>query len=396
MNARLLAVVLCLLCAGARAQTDAKTAAVVPAKTKPRARRSDSDVKVAGSVVRSKEWIVRRGKTREEEFIGDVRYDAAGLKLTSDWALYRQGTTSWEVRGKVHARRQYVGGDVVETNGDKAWYNETTFKGRLEPAAGARVPLLHTPPQGEPDHAVGDLLSWIGQDVIILSGRAHGWGPRGEFWGESARYDRAPDDQSLTLTGARPVLHGYQGGDDSAAKGDKIVGYDSPRRAIVTGRAMGWFIAQSSAAPKGPSAPFCGMGNLSPGPGPDEKVTALLSPLPTSEAAEEEKRFWEAETTAFAARACPWGPRAEFWADEADYAQEPVRTITLTGGRPVLRKIEEDQNSAIKADEIVAYADARRVVATGKVKGWIVFKEEKKKSKKSDDKNSKKKKPEKK
>jgi len=37
--------------------------------------------------------IVRRGKTREEEFIGDVRYDAAGTKLSADWALYRKGRT---------------------------------------------------------------------------------------------------------------------------------------------------------------------------------------------------------------------------------------------------------------------------------------------------------------
>jgi len=31
--------------------------------------------KAVGSVVRSKEWIVRRGAKREEEFIGNVRYE---------------------------------------------------------------------------------------------------------------------------------------------------------------------------------------------------------------------------------------------------------------------------------------------------------------------------------
>ena len=29
---------------------------------------------VAGSLVRSKQWVIRRGDNREEEFIGEVRY----------------------------------------------------------------------------------------------------------------------------------------------------------------------------------------------------------------------------------------------------------------------------------------------------------------------------------
>ncbi len=349
------------------------------------AARAQPATSVAGSVVRSKEWVVRRGKAREEEFIGDVRYDAAGTKLSSDWALYRQGPNDWQARGSIYARREFTAGDAVETRGEKAWYDENTLKGRLEPAPGALVPLLHTPPEGGPDHAEGEHLSWVGETVGVLTGRARGWGPRGEFWADSARYDRRPGDQSVTLDGSRPVLHGYQGGDDAAVKADRIVAYDSPRRAVATGRALGWFIAQSSAAPKvGPTAELCGQGGRSLGPGPDAKVAGLLAPLGAARASDEERRFWEAEEAAFAARACPWGPRAEFWADSADYASVPERLLTLTGGRPVLRKIEEDQSAAIKADMIVASAETRRVVATGKVKGWFVFKEEKKKSDKKD------------
>jgi hypothetical protein len=344
---------------------------------------------VAGSVVRSKEWIVRRGKAREEEFIGDVRYDAAGTRLTSDWALYRQGPNDWQVRGNVYARREFAAGDVLETRGEKAWYDENTLKGRLEPARGALVPILHTPPEGAPDHAEGEHLSWVGQTVGILAGRARGWGPRGEFWADAARYDRLPADQRLTLSGNRPVLHGYRGGDDSAVKADRILAYDSPRRTVVTGRALGWIIAQSSAAPKvGPTAELCGQGSRSEGPGPDARVAALLAPLQAGRPAEDEDRFWAAEAAAFGARVCPWGPRVEFWADEADYAQEPERVLTLSGGRPVLRKIEEDQSGAIKADSIVAFGSTRRVVGAGKVKGWFVFKEEKKRSDKKEKKKN--------
>ena len=345
------------------------------------AARAESATNAAGSVVLSKEWIVRRGKSREEEFIGDVRYDAAGTKLSSDWALYRQGPSDWQARGRIAARKEFSAGDVVETAGERAWYDENTLKGRLEPARGGRVPLLHTPPQGGPDHAEGDHLSWVGEAVGVLSGSARGWGPRGEFWADTARYDRGLSTRSLTLDGNRAAVHNFQGGDDAALKADRIVVFDAPRRAIATGRVLGWAISLSTAMPKiGPVALRCGQGSQSEGPGPDERVSALLAPLETRSSADEELRFWRAEDAAFSARACPWGARFDFWADKADYAQSPDRLLILSGGRPVLHKIDDDQSSAVKADRIVAFGNSRRIVATGKVKGWMVFKEEKKRS----------------
>jgi hypothetical protein len=384
----------------------------------------------AGSVVRSKEWIVRRGKSREEEFIGEVRYDAAGTKLSADWALYRQGPNDWKARGHIAVRRELSGGDVFETVGETAWYDENTLRGRLEPARGVRVPVLHTPPDGSaPDHAEGDHLSWVGETAGVLSGRVLGWGPRGEFWADAARYDRELSTRSVTLSGARPAIHNDRGGDDAALKADTIVLFDDPRRAVASGRVKGWIISLSTAMPKtGPEAARCGQGDRSEGPGPDARVSAMLAPLATGPASaaeaerrrwrvqdaalsglderaaelfspleagragQEELRFWQAEDAAFAARACPWGARYEFWSDRADYNQVPDRIVVLNGGRPVLHKIDEDQSSAVKADQIVAFGNARRVVATGRVKGWMVFKEEKKSSNKKDKKSSDKKK----
>jgi hypothetical protein len=189
---------------------------------------------------------------------------------------------------------------------------------------------------------------------------------------------------------------------------------------------LGWVISLSTSIPKdSPGAIRCGQGDKSEGPGPDERVSALLAPflsgpayadeerwrwraqdaaltgldaralallapLEAGRAGQEELRFLQAEDVAFASHACPWGPRYEFWADKADYAQAPDRIVILNGGRPVLHKVDEDRSSAVKADQIVAYGNARRVVASGRVRGWMVFKEEKKKEKKE-----KKKKPEK-
>jgi len=244
-------------------------------------------------------------------------------------------------------------------------------------AVECRVPLLRTPPSGDADHAEGDHLSWIGESVGVLSGRARGWGPRGEFWADTARYERKLPVQSMTLTGDRPVIHNLAGGDDAALKADRIVVFDAPRRAVVTGRAIGWILALSTTTPKaGPESLRCGQGSRSEGPGPDASVSALLAPLVSDGSADEERRFFEAEAAAFSARACPWGARYDFWADEADYAQIPDRRVTLTGGRPVLRKIEEDSSLALKADRIVAVASTRRVEADGRVKGWLTFKDE--------------------
>ena len=356
--------------------------------------KAETATPVAGSVVRSKEWIVRRGKSREEEFVGDVRYDSAGTKFSSDWALYRQGPDDWRARGHIRARKEFPAGDAVEASGETASYSEKTLIGALEPARGGRVPVLHSQPDGEPDHAEGDHLSWVGETVGVLSGRARGWGPRGEFWADSARYDRDALVRSLTLNGDRPVLHNFEGGDDAALKADRIVAYDSPRRAVVTGRVMGWVLTLSSTTPKtGPVGVRCGQGSLSLGPGVDERVSALLAPLGAGPSADEERRFWEAEDAAFAARACPWGARDDFQADRADYEQIPDRRVTLTGGRPVLRQIDvENQSSgALKADRIVAIASTRRVEAQGRVKGWLVFKDESELDKKASGKKEKKK-----
>lgn len=333
---------------------------------------------VAGAVVRSKEWVVRRGAKREEEFIGDVRYDAAGTHLSADWALYRQTSKDWQVKGNVFARREFADGDAVETRGETAWYDQASQAGRIAPAAGGRVTVLRTPSQGGPDHAEGDRLTWEGRSAGVLAGRARGWGPRGEFWAETARYERRPTGQTLTLDGARPVAHNFEGAADAALKADRIVASSPPRRVSAEGRALGWILLQSSATRTSDGADRCGPGGRAAGPGPDERVTALLAPPPSEPPGAEESRFLEAQAAAFSARACPWGPRLDFAADSALYEESPDRRLTLSGGRPVLRKIDADWSTALKADKIVAVASSRSVAAGGRVKGWMVFKDEKK------------------
>ena len=49
--------------------------------------------------------------------------------------------------------------------------------------------------------------------------------------------------------------------------------------------------------------------------------------------------------------------------------------LALNGGRPVLRKMEGEWTTALKADEIVATETPQRIEARGRVKGWMIFKD---------------------
>ncbi|MEK7382927.1 MAG: hypothetical protein AAB262_06540, partial [Elusimicrobiota bacterium] len=76
--------------------------------------------KTAAAIVRSKEWVIRRGQNREEEFVGDVRYDSAGTRLSADWALFKHASRAWQARGNVRIHKTLKGGDMISACGARA------------------------------------------------------------------------------------------------------------------------------------------------------------------------------------------------------------------------------------------------------------------------------------
>lgn len=200
---------------------------------------------VAGSVVRSKEWVIRRGASREEEFIGDVRYESAGTRLTSDWALYKHADKTWRARGSVFLRRTTQDGTVYEAKGQTAGHDQTTQRGFLEPAAGGRVAFTRLPPGLEPDRGESGRVSWNGEKSVTLSGGAKVWGPRLELAADEAVYEK--ERGRLTLNGGRPVLRKVEGEWTSALKADRVVATDAPRRIEASGRVKGWLIFKDRA-----------------------------------------------------------------------------------------------------------------------------------------------------
>jgi lipopolysaccharide assembly outer membrane protein LptD (OstA) len=195
---------------------------------------------VAGSVVRSKEWVIRRGANKEEEFVGDVRYESAGTRLNSDWALFKHADKTWQARGNVRLRRETSDGTLFEAVGEKAGHDEDSKRGFLEPAAGGRVAFTRQPAGLEPDRGESGRVAWSGEKKVFLTGGAKVWGPRLELAADEAVYEKA--EGRLTLNGGRPVLRKVEGEWTTALKADEVVATESPRRVEARGRVTGWMI----------------------------------------------------------------------------------------------------------------------------------------------------------
>ncbi len=195
---------------------------------------------VAGGVVRSKEWIIRRGASKEEEFIGDVRYQSAGTRLSSDWALFRHADRVWQARGSVFVRRVTSDGTVLEARGHKAAHDLDTKRGYLDPSPGEAVRFTRTAPGLEPDYGIAGRVAWSGESRVTMSSGAKVWGPRLELAADEAVYEKA--EGRLSLKGGRPVLRKVEGEWTTALKADAVVATEAPRRIEARGRVKGWML----------------------------------------------------------------------------------------------------------------------------------------------------------
>ncbi len=193
---------------------------------------------VAGSVVSSKEWRVRRAPHREEEFIGDVRYQAGANDFAADWALFRHETKRWQARGRVVMKRRSEDGDVLTAKGDEAAFDQASDSGWV--SAKTRVGFERKPADGTPsDFGEGGRFEWKGRQKASLLEGTHVWGPRLEGWAHRADYDGL----LVTLSGGRPVLFKGEGlGADwvGAVKADAVTAERQAKTLSASGRVVGW------------------------------------------------------------------------------------------------------------------------------------------------------------
>jgi hypothetical protein len=236
--------------------------------------------KVAGSVVTSQEWQVKRGTNTVEYFTGDVHYHANKNEIYSDRARFDHNSQNWFLNGHVQATRKEDSGEFWQAFGEHGFYNQDNQTGWLRPDSKAKqVPMVRYPLIGLPDHATANWVRWMGESKTILIGSVHSKGPRLESWSDKTTILESPGlktDCSLRrviLTGSRPVARKFaqdQNDWQSAIKADILRTKDphpskqesskddnpmfcGEDRFVALGHARGWIIFHNSKKKKSKS-----------------------------------------------------------------------------------------------------------------------------------------------
>jgi|GEM_PF-1402662 hypothetical protein len=200
-----------------------------------------------GSVVRSKEYVVRRAPRKQEEFIGEVRYRREDRKFSSDWALCDHDARQWRARGNVRAESRWEEGGTVLLEGQDAVHDERTGLGRLIGASSRDfVTLTRSGPLKTgmatllgSDKARARRLEWDEPArTATLIGDVRLFGPHGDAEAEQALYRH--DDRSLTLSGRRPYVAPREKEWSAAAQAETIRAASEPRTLRAEGAVKGW------------------------------------------------------------------------------------------------------------------------------------------------------------
>ncbi len=198
--------------------------------------------RLAGSVVSSDKWIIRREKG-EEEFQGNVFYRQGGYRFKSDWALYLKKTGQWKASGNVYGSTVWDNGARTECYGDLGEYFQDTGQGAIfsdKDSVRGRVEVIHYEPDRAPLHSYSvratlnkpeSLLTFL-DDVLIRDDTT-------QAQSDNAVYDNLTS--IFTLSGGYPVAYGAKEDYTFAIQGDLIKIYRKPvEKMTVSGRVQGW------------------------------------------------------------------------------------------------------------------------------------------------------------
>ncbi|MBI4425213.1 MAG: hypothetical protein HY554_15890 [Elusimicrobia bacterium] len=223
---------------------------------------------LAGLVVRSDDYELRRSPEVVEEFRGRASYAHGGRELHADWMERRHRGDRWRARGRVRGVLTRGDGTVIEARGHEAAHDGATRLGWLRPRTGGRLELERRAPcesrlsslacrdayrvaagAEAPDRASAREASWDARaERLRLEGEVHAWGPSGESWAESADYSHA--GRRLDLSGRRPVMVSRTEDWNGAVQADRIAalqgaagpGPAAPARVEAAGGVRGWVV----------------------------------------------------------------------------------------------------------------------------------------------------------
>jgi len=211
---------------------------------------------LVGSVVRSRDYVIRRAPRKQEEFIDDVSYRRGERSARADWALYDHESQTWTLRGRVHGEDRSKDGTLLSVEGQEAIHNVKAGVGELRPPPDTglvhltRKWLRTVSRQKGPgsselvsstatDHASGRKLLWNEKaGTVRLEGNVRIDSPLGEAAGGIAVYRQA--ERSLTMTENRPYVVPREEGWLAAAQADEIRATEQPQKIRARGSVRGW------------------------------------------------------------------------------------------------------------------------------------------------------------
>ncbi|MFH1618342.1 MAG: hypothetical protein ABIG11_00395 [bacterium] len=207
---------------------------------------SFSSPSLAGGVVRSEKWIIRRDKG-EEEFEGNVSYNQGGHQFKADWALYRKNLGRWDAKKNIYGSRLWPDGSRTQCYGDSAeFFQESLPDGRqaggrsiVYAGESLRVKLIHE----EPSYGIWNSLSDKAvleqkNSTLHLSGNVFFTREDMQSWSDTAIYDNL--SSTLFLTGGPPVMTGIRNKYDLAMQAESITLLRYPEKITGRGNVRGW------------------------------------------------------------------------------------------------------------------------------------------------------------
>jgi len=199
---------------------------------------------LAGTVVRSKEYVVRRSPHKVEEFIGDVYYRNGNRQIRSDHATFDHQSKIWRARGHVQGLLRLKDGTPIQLWGEEAEHNMATERGWIREKDREHPVRFEHGEQALKDEGVARRLEWDEKASRAWArGDVHVWGERGEAWAETAEYQH--DRRLLTFTGRRPVIVHHEPKWSGALQAEQIRAIEGERRLQGDGKVQGWIVFES-------------------------------------------------------------------------------------------------------------------------------------------------------
>lgn len=217
----------------------ALAACVLPPRLHAYASSAKKTPSLAGGVVRSEKWTIRRDKG-EEEFEGNVSYHKDEYDFKSDWALYRKKQGHWQARGSLVGVRTWENGNRTECYGSRGEYFQNTGEGAVFSDPPERVRIVHHDLlEGTWQSFSDKALANEKESLLTLSGNVATHGDKSHSLSDTAVYDNTTS--MITFTGGPPVVWGLRDNYTIALQARIIKVFRSAGDMKASGNVRGWF-----------------------------------------------------------------------------------------------------------------------------------------------------------